>query len=84
MSGLDWDKLRKVKAKNLVRALERDGFLFRRARGSHRRYVHSDGRRVTMSFNQGGDTFAPKTLKNIIVDQARWGEADLERLGMLK
>ena len=84
MSGLEWDKLRKVKARNLVRALERDGFIFRRSSGSHRRYVHSDGRRVTLSFNQGGDTFAPKTLKNIIVDQARWGEADLERLGMLK
>ncbi|TDI86963.1 MAG: addiction module toxin, HicA family [Chloroflexi bacterium] len=58
MNGLDWDKLRKVRARDLVRVLERDGCIFRR--GSHRRYVHSDGRRVTRSFNQGGDTFAQR------------------------
>ena len=44
---------------------------------------HPDGRRVTVSFHRGSETFTPKTLKRIIEDQARWTEDDLKRLGLL-
>ena len=85
MSREDWERVRSLKARDLVRALQRDGFsLIRHRKGSHHRYRHPDGRRVTLPFSQGGETFAPKTLKNILVDQAEWGVEDLKRLGLLK
>jgi predicted RNA binding protein YcfA (HicA-like mRNA interferase family) len=62
----------------------RDGFSLRSQSGSHQRYVHSDGRRVTVSFHRPGDTFPPKTLRRIIDDQARWNQDALIRLKLLK
>ncbi len=84
MSREDWERVRSLKARELVKVLRRDGFSLKGQKGSHHRYRHPDGRRVTLSFSQGGETFAPKTLKNILVDQAGWTEEDLKRLGLLK
>jgi predicted RNA binding protein YcfA (HicA-like mRNA interferase family) len=39
----------------------RDGFYFIRQKGSHQRYGHADGRRVTVAPHGGGDTFTIKT-----------------------
>jgi predicted RNA binding protein YcfA (HicA-like mRNA interferase family) len=61
-----------------------DGFSLRSQSGSHQRYIHSDSRRVTVSFHRPGDTFPPKTLRRIIDDQARWKQDDLIRLKLLK
>jgi predicted RNA binding protein YcfA (HicA-like mRNA interferase family) len=83
MSGIDWSRLRSLTAREIIAALIRDGFLLRSQSGSHQRYRHSDGRRVTVSFHHPRDTFPPKTLRSIIQDQAGWTEADLERLGLL-
>jgi predicted RNA binding protein YcfA (HicA-like mRNA interferase family) len=51
--------------------------------GSHQHFLHSDGRRVTVSFHHAGQTFAPKTLRAMIELQARWDEHDLQRLKVL-
>ncbi len=80
---MDYSKLRSVKARQIVRVLERDGFRLRRQKGSHRHYKHRDGRRVTVSFHHSSDTFPLPTLKSMIEKQARWTEADLRRLGLL-
>jgi predicted RNA binding protein YcfA (HicA-like mRNA interferase family) len=61
--GIDYARLRNVTAREITGALLRDGFTFRRQDGSHHRYVHTDGRRVTVSFSQPGDTFPVKTVK---------------------
>ena len=84
MSQLDWSRLRSITAQELIAALIRDGLWLRRRSGSHRRYQHADGRRVTVSFHHSGDTFRPQTLRSIIHDQARWSEDDLRRLKILK
>ncbi len=42
------EALRNVPVRRWVRALERDGFLYRRAKGSQRVYRHPDGRRVVL------------------------------------
>ena len=63
-----------------ISALIRDGFAFDRGRGSHQIYCHDDGRRVTVTFHTGGETFAPKTLKSMIEGEAKWSEGDLKRL----
>jgi predicted RNA binding protein YcfA (HicA-like mRNA interferase family) len=76
-------RLRSLTARRLIAALEADGFVLDRQKGSHRRYVHSDGRAVTVSFHRSSETFAPKTLHSMIEVQAGWKEQDLVRLGLL-
>ncbi|MGH9585217.1 MAG: type II toxin-antitoxin system HicA family toxin [Bryobacteraceae bacterium] len=46
---IDYRKLRSLTARELIAALTRDGFSFVRQAGSHRRYRHADGRRVTVA-----------------------------------
>ena len=83
MTSPDWSRLRFLTAREVISALIRDGFFRRSQSGSHQRYRHPDGRRVTISFHHPGETFRPKTLRSIIEDQARWAEEDLRRLGLL-
>ncbi len=63
---IDYSRLRDLAARQLTRALLRDGFSLSRKLGSHQRYRHSDGRRVTVSFHRSSASFPPKTLKKII------------------
>ena len=83
MSTIDYSKLRSLPARALCRALVQDGFVFTRQRGSHHRYAHPDGRRVTVPFTRQGDTFASGTLRSILEKQAHWTADDLRRLGLL-
>ena len=76
--------LRSLTARELAAALLRDGFTLRTQRGSHQRYHHSDGRRVTLPFHSSGGTFVPKTLRSIVEEQAHWTKTDLLRLGLMK
>jgi predicted RNA binding protein YcfA (HicA-like mRNA interferase family) len=75
--------LRSAPVRTLVRALEKDGFTYRRTTGSQRLYRHSDGRRVVIHYHHGGDTLPLGTLKQTI-EATRWTEHDLRRLGLLK
>lgn len=54
---IEYGRLRSLTARQLTAALTTDGFALRRQRGSHRRYAHPDGRRVTLSFHHASDTF---------------------------
>lgn len=81
---VDYSRLRSVSAREIVSALLSDGFTLKRQRGAHRRYVHADGRGVTVSFHRPSDTFTLKTLRSIVEVQAEWVEADLVRLGLLR
>lgn len=72
-----------VPVRKLIRALERDGFVYRRAKGSQRVYRHPDGRRVVIHYHHGGDTLPVGTLKQII-EATRWTEEDLRRLRLIK
>ena len=82
--AIDYAALRSLTAREMIAALNRDGFFFVRQRGSHRRYRHSDGRMVTVAPHSGGDTFTIKTLKSMIQLQARWAEEDLKRVGLIR
>lgn len=81
--AIDYGQLRSLTARQIISALIRDGFTLDRQSGSHQHYRHPDRRRATVSFHRPGETFAPKTLRRIIEDQARWSEDDLKRLGLL-
>jgi predicted RNA binding protein YcfA (HicA-like mRNA interferase family) len=72
---------RGLSARQLVRALEADGFILQRVRGSHRIYKHADGRRVVVAYHALGDSFPIGTLRAMIAD-AGWQDEDLKRLGL--
>jgi predicted RNA binding protein YcfA (HicA-like mRNA interferase family) len=78
--AIDYRRIRSLTARELVAALKREGFFFVRQTGSHQRYRHADGRRVTVAPHAGGDTFSVKTLQTIVESQACWTEDDLRRL----
>lgn len=82
--SLDYRPLRKLTAQQIIRALLRDDFVIRNQAGAHIRFVHADGRRVTVSFHKSSQTFPPKTLKSMLELQARWTAKDLKRLKLLK
>ena len=84
MSEIDYGKLASLTARELIRAINQEGFFFVRQRGSHHRYRHPDGRRITVPFTRFGDTFAKETLKSIVEKQAKWTAKDLKRLNLLK
>ena len=76
-------KLRNVPVREIVRALERDGFAqSSKSRSSSRAYIHPDGRKVFIHYHRPNDTIPLGTLKNII-DSARRTEDDAKRLGMI-
>jgi len=82
--AIDYRKLRSVTVRQLTRALLRDGFSLRRKKGATRLFGHSDGRRVTLHVHRPGQTLKIGTLQEIIENEAKWTEADLKRLGLLR
>ena len=81
---VDYSRLRTVTARQLLSALQSEGFELQRQKGSHRHYKHPDGRRVTVSFHHSADTFRLGTLRSIIETQARWTADDLRRLRLVR
>jgi predicted RNA binding protein YcfA (HicA-like mRNA interferase family) len=82
--AIDYRALRSVTARELVGALLHNGFELDRQGGAHQLYYHpADRRRVTISHHRPGQTFKVKTLRTTIERQAKWGEDDLRRLGLL-
>lgn len=75
-------KLKNTSVRELIRALEQDGFLYRRRKGSQRVYRHPDGRRVVLHFHHAKDTLPIGTLQSFF-DGTRWNEDDLKRLGLI-
>jgi predicted RNA binding protein YcfA (HicA-like mRNA interferase family) len=83
--AIDFSKVRALTAGEIIRALLADGFYMRKSQGgSHRRFQHADGRRVTVPFHGTNTTFVPKTLRSMITEQARWTDDDLLRLGLIR
>jgi predicted RNA binding protein YcfA (HicA-like mRNA interferase family) len=76
-------ELKNTPVKELIRALERDGFQYTRRKGSQRVYRHPDGRRVVIHYHHAKDTLPPGTLKSFL-DGTQWDEEDLRRLALLR
>jgi len=75
-------ELKNTPVRELIRALERDGFKYKRRKGSQRVYRHPDGRRVVIHYHHAKNTLPPGTLRNFL-DGTRWDEDDLRRLGLV-
>lgn len=77
------DKLKNTPVRNLIRALENDGFEYKRRKGSQRVYRHFDGRRVVVHYHHPKDTLPPGTLQSFLQGTC-WNEDDLKRLDLIK
>ena len=74
--------LRNTPVRELMRALERDGFVIQRiTRTGGHIYQHQDGRRTVIHYHRGSDTLTRKTLASVL-HATEWTEADLRRLGL--
>ncbi|PKB64113.1 MAG: hypothetical protein BZY80_03835 [SAR202 cluster bacterium Io17-Chloro-G2] len=81
--AIPWRNLHSITAREIINSLYRDGFVLRNSAGSHQRFRHPDGRRVTVTFHSPGQTFGLGLLQRMFRDQAHWTEEDLRRLGLL-
>ncbi len=61
------DKLPRVTAVGVIKAIGRIGFLLARQSGSHKIYKNEEGKRVTIPYH-AGKILHPKVLKNILHD----------------
>ena len=66
-------KLPRITAKDIIRILEKKGFVLARQSGSHRIYRNDKGKRVTVPYHSG-KILHPKLLKSILAD----AEIDIE------
>ena len=75
--------LRNTSVRELMRALERDGFMLQRTTrtGGHI-YRHPDRRATSIHYHRGSDTLDRKTLASVL-RATRWSEEDLSRLSLL-
>ncbi len=69
--------LRPLRAREIIRKLERAGFTFRRQKGSHARYVHPDGRGTTVPMHAGD---VPVPALRTILHQAGLSPEEWETL----
>jgi len=61
------EKLPRVTATDIIKALEKAGFFLARQSGSHKIYKNEQGKRATVPFHSG-DILHPKVLKSILKD----------------
>ena len=78
-----WAQLKGKNADDLIRALERDGFVADAVLRTERIYRHPDGRRVSIHYHTGNQSYGPKLLKALFKD-AGWSEEDIRRLKLVK
>lgn len=60
-------RLPRLKGRELIKALEKAGFLTERTRGSHVFLKHNDGRATTVPVHSG-ETIGPGLLRSILRD----------------
>lgn len=77
-----WDQVRNLSADELIRALEKDGFVLERSSGAIRLYRHPRGRRVSIHYHPR-KTFGADLLKELLSDIG-WSEKDMRRLKLIK
>lgn len=72
-------KLPQVKARDLIKVVIKLGFSFRDQSGSHAVYIHSDGRRTTISIHPS-DTIGIGLLTKIIKKDLKITKSEFVKL----
>jgi len=61
------EKLPRITAAEVIRALEKAGFFLARQSGSHKIYKNQEGKRATVPYHSG-KVLHPKVLRSILTD----------------
>ena len=61
------EKLPRITASDVIKALEKEGFTLSRQSGSHKIFKNQQGKRVTIPYHSG-DILHPKLLRSILSD----------------
>lgn len=78
-----WKQLKNKTADDLITALLKDGFKLADIVRTERIYRHPDGRKVSIHYHKGSQTYGPSLLKALLED-TQWSETDMRRLGLVK
>ncbi len=78
-----WAQLKGKTASELISALSKDGFVLDVKIRTERIYRHPDGRRVSIHYHVGNESYGAGLLKSLLED-AGWSEDDMRRLKLLK
>lgn len=78
-------KPKNITARVFIRALEQDGYVFKRkSKSGHRIYKHVEtGRRISVPYHHSGRTYPPGTLSRLI-KATGWTDEDLVRLKLTR
>lgn len=77
-----FERLRNLPVRKIIRALEGDGFTYRKKKGAARLYRDPDGRRAVIHYHHGNDTLPAGTLRSVL-EATRWTEEDVKRLELI-
>ncbi len=77
-----WDQIKNVTARELIKALKKDGWTRRNTSGACQGFSSPDGRYVSIHVHPK-KTYGPKLLKALIKDIG-WDQTDLKRLKLIK
>ena len=78
-----WKQLKNKTADDLISALLKDGFKLADRVRTERIYRHPDGRKVSIHYHKGSQTYGSSLLKALLED-TQWSETDMRRLGLVK
>jgi predicted RNA binding protein YcfA (HicA-like mRNA interferase family) len=78
-----WNQLKNITAGELVKALEKSGWVKDVSTSNFYIYRNPDGRRVTIHYHTNKKTYGPGLLKALLSD-IHWSEAQLKKLKLIK
>lgn len=78
-----WSQLKNKTADDLISALLKDGFELDEIVRTERIYRHPNGRRVSIHYHKGSDTYRSSLLKSLL-DDIGWSENDMRRIKLIK
>lgn len=77
-----WDQLKNITADELIKALEKSGWVEDESSQNIRVYIHPDKRRVAIHYHPK-KTYGPKLLKALLED-IDWSEKEMRKLKLIK
>lgn len=78
-----WRQLKNKTTDCLIAALLKSGFKLDDEIRTERIYRHSNGKKVSIHYHKGSETYGPKLLKALLEDTG-WTEEDMRRLKLIK
>jgi len=78
-----WAQLKNKTADELISALLKDDFVLDEKIRTERIYRNPDGRKISIHYHKGNQTYGASLLKALLEDTG-WSEEDMKRLKLIK